>query len=214
MKLVCIILYPESVPDPPSLHPPLPPIPLACPMHALVCRVAPPYDGGHTTEATHSKQMPCSGNLKHTHWVLQVLQGGVWIYGGREYKYITQQFGLLQTHPCYFEPPHLHNNDRWPLRRSWTRTRTPGEGDPCGGPCAGDWVGYRGWVGDGGGVSKPKVRIVWIITLSCQDKDKNMEVMSGVWWLSAHINYPSVPFLKYFFFCKIRDMKCVFQLSF
>ena len=131
-----------------------------------------------------------------------MLQGGVWIYGEREYKYITQQFGLLQTHPCYFEPPHLHNNDRWPLRRSWTRTRTPGEGDPCGGPCAGDWVGYRGWVGDGGGVSKPKVRIVWIITLSCQDKDKNMEVMSGVWWLSAHINYPSVPFLKYFFFVK------------
>ena len=32
--------------------------------------------------------------------------------GEREYKYITQQFGLLQTHPCYFEPPHLHNNDR------------------------------------------------------------------------------------------------------
>ena len=48
----------------------------------------------------------------------------------------------------------------------------------------------------GGGVSKPKVRIVWIITLSCQDKDKDMEVMGGVWWLSAHINYPSVPFLK------------------
>ena len=33
-------------------------------------------------------------------------------YTERDYKYITQQFGLLQTHHCYFEPPHLHNNDR------------------------------------------------------------------------------------------------------
>ena len=111
-----------------------------------------------------------------------------------EYKYITQHFGLLQTHHCYFEPPHLHKQwqvtleevldqdqdswCRWPLRRSL-----------CG------WLGW--WLGMvGGGVSKPKVRIVWIITLSCQDKDKDMEVMGGVWWLSAHINYHSVPFLK------------------
>ena len=51
--------------------------------------------------------------------------------------------------PCFFEPPHLHNNDRWPLRRSWTRTRTPGVGDPWGGPCTGHWVGDRGWLGVG-----------------------------------------------------------------
>ena len=80
-------------------------------------------------------------------WILTFLYIYRWNIDLKEK--ITQHFGLLQTHHCYFEPPHLHNNDSWPLRRSWTRTRTPGVGDPWGGPCAGHWVGDRGWLGVG-----------------------------------------------------------------
>ena len=78
-------------------------------------------------------------------WILTFLYIYRWNIDLKEK--ITQHFGLLQTHHCYFEPPHLHKQwqvtleevldqdqdswCRWPLRRSL-----------CG------WlVGDRGWVG-------------------------------------------------------------------
>ena len=64
-------------------HPPSPCNPPApCSIGMQSC---PWYDGGHTTEAKHSKQMQCTRNSKHTPSEYCKLQG-VWIYreGGRE----------------------------------------------------------------------------------------------------------------------------------
>ena len=55
--------------SPPPCNPPAP-----CSIGMQSC---PWYDGGHTTEAKHSKQMQCTRNSKHTPSEYCKLQGGV-----------------------------------------------------------------------------------------------------------------------------------------